>query len=239
MGGRPQSDHPFFMLRFFALLFLCSFVPAAQNSALKNDLLGKFDPGNHPDFDLIAAEYTEKNNIYMRKEAYRAFKQMYHDAAKCGIKLKVLSATRNFDYQKGIWERKWNAKENAKFSGAQRCAHIMRYSSMPGTSRHHWGTDIDLCALDNAYFATGAGKKTYDWLCTFGPDYGFGQTYTDKKSGRTGYEEEKWHWSYRPSADSLLQEYDRLITYDDLRGYAGAEFAREVRAIEDFVKGVD
>ncbi|MBK8672515.1 MAG: D-alanyl-D-alanine carboxypeptidase family protein [Bacteroidetes bacterium] len=30
---------------------------------------------------------------------------------------------------------------------------------MPGSSRHHWGTEVDINALSNAYFSTGEGKK--------------------------------------------------------------------------------
>lgn len=227
------------MIRHLLFFTLFAIAPVRPSEALENDLIGKFNPAKHPEFELIANAFTDKSSIYMRKEAYKAFKQMYFDAERCGIKLKILSATRNFDYQKEIWERKWNAPENAKFKGAERCLHIMRFSSMPGTSRHHWGTDIDLNSLENGYFASGPGKKTYDWLREFAPGYGFSQTYTDKAQGRTGYEEEKWHWSYRPIADSLMLEYQRHISYDDLRGFAGAEFAREVRAIEDFVRGIE
>ena len=42
---------------------------------------------------------------------------------------------------------------------------IMKYSSMPSTSRHHWGTDIDLNSLENSYFEKGEGKKySIGWL---------------------------------------------------------------------------
>ena len=30
---------------------------------------------------------------------------------------------------------------------------------MPGTSRHHWGTDIDFNSVDPAYFKTATGIK--------------------------------------------------------------------------------
>ena len=32
---------------------------------------------------------------------------------------------------------------------------------MPSTSRHHWGTDLDLNNLNNSYFTSGKGKKIY------------------------------------------------------------------------------
>jgi zinc D-Ala-D-Ala carboxypeptidase len=223
-------------LLFVVFAFLFS---AANPPAPKDDLLGKFDPAKHPEFTRIEKEFTAKENIYLRKEAYRAYKTMYYEALKCGIKLIIISATRSFEHQKNIWEKKWNSPDYASYRGADRCLRIMRYSSMPGTSRHHWGTDIDINSLEPAHFAKGEGKKTYEWLVAFAPDYGFKQTYTSKAGGRTGYEEEHWHWSYFPIADSLQSLYNAIITYDDIRGFAGSEFAREVRAIEDFVNGVE
>jgi hypothetical protein len=41
---------------------------------------------------------------------------------------------------------------------------ILRFSSMPGTYRHHWRTDMDLVSVDPVYFDNEVGKKTYDWL---------------------------------------------------------------------------
>lgn len=32
---------------------------------------------------------------------------------------------------------------------------------MPGTSRHHWGSDVDLYALDDIYFEYGDGEIIY------------------------------------------------------------------------------
>src|SRR5690625_6663701 len=69
------------------------------------------------------------------------------------IVFQIRSATRNFEYQKSIWERKWNGEspiENGEIlpettsDPVERALKILRYSSMPGSSRHHWGTDIDL-----------------------------------------------------------------------------------------------
>ncbi len=204
----------------------------------KEDLLGKFDPSKHTDFVLIEKKYTEKPNIYMRKEAYNSWKKMHEAAAKDGINLIIISATRNFDYQKGIWERKWN---DAKFKGKddlQTALNILKYSSMPGTSRHHWGTDVDFNSVTPTYFTSGQGKKIYDWLVKNAATYGFAQTYTSKKDGRTGYEEEHWHWSYMPLSSQLLKQYNEKISYADLTGFAGSKSAEAAKAIELYVNGI-
>jgi len=132
---------------------------------------------------------------------------MYNAAKADGIDLVVRSATRNFSYQRGIWERKWSGK--TKLSDGvnaatditvdrDRAVKIMNYSAMPGASRHHWGTDIDLNSFNNSYFESGTGLKVYKWLEQNAHKYGYCRPYTPKNNGRTGYEEEKWHWSYTP-----------------------------------------
>ncbi|HMR43740.1 MAG TPA: M15 family metallopeptidase, partial [Saprospiraceae bacterium] len=123
-------------------------------------LMGKFDPERHPDFVKVDKKYADDDQKLLRKDAYEAFLKMREAALKDGIELKILSATRNFNRQKTIWEAKWNGSrlvENQDLSKTipnpeKRALKILEYSSMPGTSRHHWGTDIDLNSLEPAYF---------------------------------------------------------------------------------------
>jgi len=109
---------------------------------------------------------------------------------------------------------------------------------MPGTSRHHWGTDIDINDTEEEYFDTKVGKKVYQWLSTHASEYGFCQPYTSKESGRTGYEEEKWHWSYAPLSNSFLEEYKKLIQYEDINDFRGSETAKSLFVIQNYVDGV-
>ena len=83
---------------------------------------------------------------------------MYNAALLEGVELKIVSGTRNFHQQKSIWERKWNANIKSMDSLSS-VKEILKYSSMPCTSRHHWGTDIDLNDLNNSYFEYGKGKN--------------------------------------------------------------------------------
>lgn len=223
------------------ILILASFLfySMENNEILKNELLGKFDPVKHQDFIVIEKEYTNKSNIYLRKETYQAFKNMYWDANKCGINLEIKSATRNFNYQKGIWERKFSRSIYQGWSEEKIVKDILKYSSMPGTSRHHWGTDIDFNSFENSYFESGQGKKTYDWLTDFGSEYGFYQVYVSKENGRKGYEEEKWHWTYLPLSKEYLKEYINQVSYNDIVGFKGASSASSVKAIEYYVQGIN
>ena len=123
-----------------------------------------------------------------------------------------------------------NLKERARL--------ILLYSSMPGTSRHHWGTDMDLNALENSYFDSGDGLKAYQWLTAHAVEFGFCQPYTSKRNGRTGYEEEKWHWSYLPLSSELLTSYVNLVKYSDIKGFNGSETASKLKAIQNYVQGI-
>lgn len=222
------------------LLSLFLVLNMAQPSPITRDeLLGKFNPADHPDFVQIDKAYTNKSEIYLRKQTYDAFERMHQAAKLDDVNLTILSATRNFQYQKGIWERKWERKRYMGWQSFDKAKDIMTYSSMPGTSRHHWGTDIDLNSLDNAYFVSGKGKREYDWLLMHGPEFGFHQVYTSKDSGRTGYNEEKWHWSYMPLSKEYLKAYNELVKSEHISGFRGAKSADSLDVISNYVFGID
>jgi hypothetical protein len=118
---------------------------------------------------------------------------------------------------------------------------ILTYSSMPGTSRHHWGTDIDLNAFENEYFESGEGLEVYEFLNRCASTFGFQQVYTSKEtsqSPRSGYEEEKWHWSYTPISIPMLNAYNDFILTEDIQGFQGASQADSVHIIRDYVNGI-
>lgn len=206
----------------------------------KKYLLGDFDYTTHPDFVKVAAKHTTKPDAYLRKETYEAFVRMYDAAKKDSITLTIISATRNFSQQKAIWEAKWVGKYANVEAGVKRAKAILQFSSMPSTSRHHWGTDIDLIELNNPYFEKGKGKKAYDWLMAHGHEYGFCNVYSAKGSDRpNGYEEEKWHWSYLPLSHGFLEQYKNTITLDDIPTFKGAETKTDLNVIEHYVGGIN
>jgi LAS superfamily LD-carboxypeptidase LdcB len=168
-----------------------------------------------------------------------AFEEMAAAAEKEGIVLKVISGGRNFNMQKSIWERKWNARRPNFKSDKETALDILKYSSMPGTSRHHWGTDLDINSLEPSYFASGKGKKEYDWLQKNAGSFGFCQTYDNKQaSGRSGYSEEKWHYSYMPISSVLLSQYNEQITHEKLTGFLGCSTAKEIDVIPFYANGI-
>ncbi|RMF27063.1 MAG: D-alanyl-D-alanine carboxypeptidase family protein, partial [Bacteroidetes bacterium] len=211
-------------------------------------LTGHFDPATHPDFTQVDTLHADRPGLYLRKDTYEAFQRMWNAAQQDGIQLRIRSATRNFVYQKQIWEGKWTGArpiENGKDASkaypdpVQRALKILEYSSMPGTSRHHWGTDVDLNAFENEYFEQGQGLEEYEWLRANAPRFGFCQPYTAKGPERPyGYNEEKWHWSYLPVAGPLLELARQQLKDENIRGFLGAETAPQIGVVEKYVLGV-
>lgn len=201
----------------------------------KDFILGKFNYKSDTTFIKVNSIHSSKT-IYLNKEVYNAFIKMYDRAKKEGIKLLVVSGTRNFYEQKAIWERKWGKYKTVK--PLERAKKILEYSSMPTTSRHHWGTDIDLINLNNSYFEKGIGKKEYEWLINNANSFGFYQVYTNKENGRTGYNLEKWHWSYLPLASKYLNYYNENIDYEDINNFKGSELAEILKIKSEYVNGI-
>ncbi len=211
----------------------------------KSELLGKIKPANNAAFTKVDSEYIlGDRTIYLRKEVFRAFTKMYDSAKTCGIELKLISGFRSFEHQQRIWEGKWNGKiaatglnfSDPNLTDLKKAQIILNYSSMPGISRHHWGTDIDIIDLNPKYFETTKGKKAYSWLKTNAKNFGFCQPYTAFDSIRSsGFWEEKWHWSYFPISDLMLKDYQRLIKYSDISGFKGCWTADSLKVIENYV----
>ncbi len=209
----------------------------------KDFLLGKTHFEKDTNFVLIDYKYTvlRKPNNYIQKRTYQAFIKMYEAALKDGIKLTATSASRNFWVQRYIWEQKWQKSNVA--AGTERARSILKYNSMCGTSRHHWGTELDFNSPKLEYWNTEAGKKTYKWLCENAHKFGFYQPYTAKGSPDSGlrvhgYNEEKWHWSYFPLAALYTQKYKETIKEEDLKGFLGEKYISDLNIIEHYVLGV-
>lgn len=245
---------------FFLAFLSCAPVSTEQKSgaavpyAAKTDfptveyLMGKFDPAKHPDFTLIPTAYADREGLYLRKDAFDAYKLMHAAAKAGGVNLVIISATRPFNYQKAIWEAKWNGsrlvdgKDLSKTipDPKTRALKILEYSSMPGTSRHHWGTDFDLNDLEDAYFQSATGKKVYEWLTAHAAGYGFCQVYTPRGPERPdGYNEEKWHWSYVPVARQLTDFAAQHLKDGMIAGFQGAEAAKAIGVVEKYVLGIN
>lgn len=204
----------------------------------KSLLLGKFSPSETKGFVAVPSEYCSKP-MHIQEEVLNAYLKMRTAALAEGVNLLIISGTRTFYDQKAIWERKWETNFVETKDSLAAANKILLFSSMPGTSRHHWGTDIDLNSLEDIYFQSGEGLKIYNWLKAHAGEYGFCQTYSDKvETNRTGYSMEKWHWSYMPLSSKYLAAYVSTITYSDIKGFKGDNLPERIGVIQNYVQGI-
>lgn len=202
----------------------------------KEYLIGKINSAKCPYF--IRFEENERS-FYLHKEAYTAYNKMKKAAAEEGIFLNLKSAGRSFYYQKQIWERKFAACTPLTNDTVACIRDILEYSAMPGTSRHHWGTEIDLNNLSFAYFENGYGKKVNDWLQMHASDYGYCQVYDNQAfSHRLGYNYEPWHYSYIPLSARFVKDFINQVEYQDIKGFSGDRYAESLSIFEHFVSGI-
>ncbi|MBL7822284.1 MAG: M15 family metallopeptidase [Saprospiraceae bacterium] len=210
-------------------------------------IYGKFQPDDHPQFVKIDNFYCDKNS-YMLQEAYDAFVSMAEAAKADSIELKIISATRNFEYQKEIWEKKWvgetlvdHMKLNKSHKNPiERARKILEYTAPPGFTRHHWGTDIDINSVEEEYFNTTEGAKVYAWLKNNAPKFGFCQIYTEQDSLRpSGFKEEKWHWSYIKIAHKIwVNQMDRY-SENNLCNFKGYQSVRKLNFAKEYLSSIN
>ena len=149
------------------------------------------------------------------------FSQLRRAAASAGFDLVPVSAFRDFERQLAIWNAKYTGNrpirdaagttiDAAALAPEQLIHAILQWSALPGASRHHWGTDLDLfdrAALPPGYrvlltrdeYAPGgpfaaAGR----WLDANAAHFGFFRPY---RGVRSGVQPEPWHYSFAPTAE--------------------------------------
>lgn len=193
------------------------------------------------------------DGIGLQKEAYDAFLKMKADAKKQGIEIHVASGHRDFARQKSIWNRKYKSYTDQGMSPMDAMTKIIAYSTYPGTSRHHWGTDIDIIDAAASYSGSVLVPEKFEgngpfcelkqWMDKNANTYGFYLVYTDNPD-RKGFKYEPWHYSYRPISKPMLDAYQKLdiahiIRSEDLLGRKHMTDDFINRYIEENVLGIN
>ncbi len=178
-------------------------------------------------FKNLSADFlTGKHNPYLNtsgvihKAAYQPFIKMRAAALKEGIDIQIVSGFRSFNRQLQIWNSKYKQYQKQGLLDRGIIQKIITYSTIPGTSRHHWGTDIDIIdakakkpnddlLLEQNYHGNGAYCKLFEWMQTHAHKFGFYLVYTNNYN-RSGFEYEPWHYSYKPLSKSHLEAYLKL-----------------------------
>ncbi|WP_413502335.1 M15 family metallopeptidase [Serratia proteamaculans] len=167
-------------------------------------------------------------NHRLQPAAVAAFLAMQQAALAAGFDLQPASTFRDFDRQQAIWNGKFCGQrpvldkdsrpiDITPLSAAERCEAILRWSALPGASRHHWGSDLDV--YDPSLLP--AGQKLQlepweyqhagyfyplnQWMTAHMAEFGFYRPFTEEGDGVAV---EPWHLSYRP----LAREAEHLLT---------------------------
>lgn len=177
----------------------------------------------------------------MAKEAFLA---MQDAAAKDGVDIQLVSSFRSYAQQMTIWQAKWSGQRTllsldstpldfASLTETQRLHSILTWSALPGASRHHWGTDLDVYdptqvqALGQKFNLVGPeyaqGGPCFElncWLDSHADDFGFYRPYGHYNGGVAP---EPWHLSFKAEADSIIKqldiaELDNVLAQSDIGG---------------------
>lgn len=180
-------------------------------------------------------------------EVAEPFLRLRGEAAAAGFDLRILSGFRGFSHQAAIWNRKATGElavrdshgtplDVARLSSRELVYSILRWSALPGGSRHHWGTDVDVYdesarpsdyeidLLPEEVEAGGMFAPLHEWLdeqIAAGTSHGFFRPYA---ADRHGVAPERWHLSHAPVATRCAD----ALTIDILRA-ALAESSIELR----------
>lgn len=184
-----------------------------SNEISYEELIGKGNP------DLYGDGYL------LRKEAYEAFIRLKAEALKSDVHIQVVSSYRDYDHQNRIWVRKYNANINRGLTPQESIKKIIEYSTIPGTSRHHWATDIDIIdanvaqpssVLQPRHFEDNGCFRTLKlWMDDHANDFGFYLVYTNQPN-RKGFKYEPWHYSYKPLSNVYLSQFKNLNIKDSI-----------------------
>jgi LAS superfamily LD-carboxypeptidase LdcB len=180
--------------------------------------------------DLVALSATNPA-LQLERQSAAALEKMQQAARLDGIDLRVVSAYRSFERQAAIWNGKMSGLRAVydqqqqpldihQLSGFAKLEAVLLYSALPGASRHHWGTDLDVFdagAVDSnyqlqlqaaEYQAGGPFHKLALWLNRYSADFGFFRPYSQYQGGVAA---EPWHLSYQPLSDTYLQQFNLLM----------------------------
>jgi LAS superfamily LD-carboxypeptidase LdcB len=150
------------------------------------------------------------------------FMNLHRAARADGFDLRPVSAFRDFDRQLAIWNGKFSGErplydaagcaiDASQLSPPERIAAILRWSALPGASRHHWGTDVDLIDANalapgsrvqlsaEEYADSGPFGPLAAWLGAHAARFGFFRPYRGVLSG---VQAEPWHFSFAPVAET-------------------------------------
>ncbi|MCC5824768.1 M15 family metallopeptidase [Alkalimonas sp.] len=162
----------------------------------------------------------------LQPEAASAWKKLCQQAAAEGIKLAAVSSFRSYQRQALIWQQKCsgirpvlNQQQHTldieQLVGWNKLEAILLYSALPGASRHHWGTELDVIdlavsppdyqpqLLPSEYQPGGVFEQLGQWLPEHAQAAGFFLPYREYRGGVAA---EPWHLSYQSLSSRCFEQ---------------------------------
>jgi LAS superfamily LD-carboxypeptidase LdcB len=164
--------------------------------------------------------------VPVHRDVVGPFLQLREAARDSGFDLRILSGFRSFHRQLSIWNRKAEGElpvldnqavplDIESLSKKELVFAILRWSALPGASRHHWGTELDVfdAAARPEGYEVQLVPEEVDPGGMFGPlhhwldermrasgSFGFFRPYD---RDRNGVAPERWHLSCAPVASAF------------------------------------
>lgn len=181
---------------------------------------------------LVALPNPLSDKHFLQAQAAEAFLALQASAKAAGFNLQPASTYRDFARQMGIWNAKFQGERKvhdddgkaidlAPLSDWQKIQAILRWSAVPGASRHHWGTEIDIFDPDLLpegqhlqlepweYQAGGYFAELANWLHQHAETFGFYFPFDGINNTQVGFE--PWHISYRPLSADYEKQFNKAM----------------------------
>lgn len=186
-----------------------------------------------------------EHNTSLHHQTAKAFSALSQAALEHGFCIKIISGFRDIHRQLTLWNRKMTGASPIldtqgqiidihSLNIEQRVRATLAWLALPSTSRHHWGTDIDI--IDTAaispdykiqlnpqeFSKEGPFGPLTTWLHENARQYDFFFPYLGTNGG-VSYE--PWHISYQPLADVYtealsLEMVREAVSEIDIQGKA-------------------
>ncbi|TDQ59780.1 LAS superfamily LD-carboxypeptidase LdcB [Mesocricetibacter intestinalis] len=169
------------------------------------------------------------NQHALQGEALQAFIALQQSAAQQGFNLQPASSFRDFQRQQRIWNEKFEGRRKVHddegkplplegLSDWEKAQAILRWSALPGGSRHHWGTEIDI--FDPHLLPPGQQLQLEPWEYERGGYFFELSEFLNEALARFDFTlpfinvserleigREPWHISYLPVAEAARRQF--------------------------------
>lgn len=169
-------------------------------------------------------------SIGVHHQMLEKFQLMQAAAQQDGIDITIASGFRSFERQLAIWNRKVSGELPVKdlknlpvdlstLTPQEQLKAILLYSALPGTSRHHWGTDIDVYStnvlsvnqqLKLELWEYGQAGPFYPLSCWLDKNASLFGFYRPYQTYQGGVAPEAWHLSYAPLAKLFQYAFNKV-----------------------------